>query len=110
MEFVSALGLAAPLVEEAPCIVHAAGGLLAEPLAPLARCLEGNGPDAVLMVHQASSPDQRLSPAAQSLLHLAELDPARTALGVAGVWAFGPGAIRSAAGVAAGASGRRTST
>jgi glucose-1-phosphate thymidylyltransferase len=104
LEFVSALSLAAPLVEEAPCIVHAAGGLLAEPLAPLARCLDGNGPDAVLMVHQASSPDQRLSPAAQSLLHLAELDPSRTALGVAGVWAFGPGAIRSAAGVAESAS------
>ncbi len=96
LEFVSALSLAAPLVEEAPCIVHAAGGLLAEPLAPLARCLDGSGPDAVLMVHQAPSPDQRLSPAAQSLLHLAELDPSRSALGVAGVWAFGPGAIRSA--------------
>jgi glucose-1-phosphate thymidylyltransferase len=104
LEFVSALSLAAPLVEEAPCIVHAAGGLLAEPLAPLARCLDGNGPDAVLMVHQASSPDQRLSPAAQSLLHLAELDPSRSALGVAGVWAFGPGAIRSVAGVAGSAS------
>src|ERR1700733_1684255 len=27
----SALSLAAPMIEEAPCIVHAAGGLLAEP-------------------------------------------------------------------------------
>jgi glucose-1-phosphate thymidylyltransferase len=97
--FASALTLAAPLVEEAPCIVHAASGLLAEPLAPLATCLDGSGPDAVLMVHQAPSPDQRLSPATQSLLHLAELDPSRSALGVAGVWAFGPGAIRSAVGV-----------
>jgi glucose-1-phosphate thymidylyltransferase len=98
LEFVSALSLVAPLVDEAPCIVHAAGGLLAEPLAPLAKCLDGSAPDAVLMVHQTPTPDQRLSPAAQSLLHLAELDPTRSALGVAGVWAFGPGAIRSAAG------------
>jgi glucose-1-phosphate thymidylyltransferase len=97
MEFASALSLAAPLVDEAPCIVHAAGGLLAEPLAPLANCLDGNGPDAVLMVHHAPAPDQRLSAAAQSLLHLAELDPSRSALGVAGVWAFGPGGIRSVA-------------
>jgi glucose-1-phosphate thymidylyltransferase len=97
MEFASALSLAAPLVDDAPCIVHAAGGLLAEPLAPLANCLDGTGPDAVLMVHHAPAPDQRLSAAAQTLLHLAELDPSRSTLGVAGVWAFGPGGIRSVA-------------
>jgi glucose-1-phosphate thymidylyltransferase len=97
MEFSSALSLAAPLVEDAPCIVHAAGGLLAEPLAPLANCLDGSGPDAVLMVHHAPAPDQRLSAEAQNLLHLAELDPSRSALGVAGVWAFGPGGVRSVA-------------
>lgn len=97
MGFASALRLAAPLVEEAPCIVHAAGGLLAEPLASLARCLHASGPDAVLMVHHAPAPDQRLSAAAQSVLHLAELDPSRSALGVAGVWAFGPGGVRSVA-------------
>ena len=97
MEFASALSLAAPLVEEAPCIVHAAGGLLAEPLAPLAMCLDGSGPDAVLMVHHAPAPDQRLSAAAQSLLHLADLDPSRSALGMAGVWAFGAGGVRSVA-------------
>ena len=97
MEFSSALSLAAPLVEEAPCIVHAAGGLLAEPLGPLANCLDARSPDAVLMVHHAPAPDQRLSIEAQNLLHLAELDPSRSALGVAGVWAFGPGGVRSVA-------------
>jgi glucose-1-phosphate thymidylyltransferase len=102
LDFVSALSLAAPLVQEAPCIVHAAGGLLAEPLAPLANCLDGGAPDAVLMVHQAASPDQRLSPAVQSLLHLAELDPSRSALGVAGVWALGSGAINTVADIAGG--------
>jgi glucose-1-phosphate thymidylyltransferase len=96
LELGSALRLVSPIVQEAPCIVHAAGGLLAEPLAPLADCLR-DGPDAVLMVHQAPAPDQRLSVAAQSLLHLAELDPARSALGVVGVWAFGRGAMRRVA-------------
>jgi glucose-1-phosphate thymidylyltransferase len=95
LKFASALSLAAPIVEDSACIVHVAGGLLAEPLKPLAECLDG-GPDAVLMVHQTRVPDERLSAAAQSVLRLAELDPTRSSLGVAGVWAFGPGAIRRA--------------
>jgi glucose-1-phosphate thymidylyltransferase len=98
LEFSSALSLVAPLVEDAPCIFHAAGGLLGESLAPLARCLDAGAPDAVLMVHQSTAPYQRLSAATQSLLKLAELDPARASLGVAGVWGFGPGVIRTVAG------------
>ena len=97
IQLASALGLAAPIIKDAPCIVHAAGGLLAEPLTSLANGLD-NGSDAVLTVHQSSSPEQRLSTRAQSLLRLAELDPSRAALGVAGVWAFGPGALQRAAG------------
>lgn len=96
LELASALSLVAPVIDESPCLVHAAGGLLAEPLAPLADCLN-DGPDAVLMVHQTAVPDQRLSAALQSLLRLAELDPARSTLELAGVWAFGPGAMRRAA-------------
>lgn len=98
LEFSSALSLVAPAVEDAPCIFHAAGGLLGEPLAPLARCLGAGAPDAVVTVHQSPMPHQRLSAATQSLLNLAEIDPARSSLGVAGVWGFGPGAIRMAAG------------
>lgn len=96
MQLTSALSLAAPLVEDAACIVHVAGGLLAEPLVSLAETLD-DGPDAVLMVHQAPAPHERLSASAQSILHLAELDPKRSSLGVAGVWAFGPGVMRRAA-------------
>jgi glucose-1-phosphate thymidylyltransferase len=97
LDFASALRLAAPCVEESPCIMHAAGGLLSEPLAPLLNSLNG-GPDAVLTVHRGPSPDQRLTAAAQHALRLAELDPSRSALGMAGVWAFGCGALRHAAG------------
>jgi glucose-1-phosphate thymidylyltransferase len=96
MEFTSALKAAAPLVDDAACIVHVAGGLLAEPLVSLAESLD-EGPDAVLMVHQTPAPNERLSAAALSVLRLAELDPRRSSLGVAGVWAFGPGVIRHAA-------------
>jgi glucose-1-phosphate thymidylyltransferase len=91
----SGLCMAAPLVGPAPCIVHAAGGLLAEPLAWLTAGLDGR-PDAIIAVHQTPSPEQPLSATAQRLLHLAELDPSRSALGVAGVWAFGPGALQLA--------------
>jgi glucose-1-phosphate thymidylyltransferase len=97
VQLASALALAAPRVGQAPCIVHAAAGLLGEPLTPLAAALEG-GPDAILTVHRMPSADERLSAAAQSLLHLAELDPTRPALGAAGVWAFGPGALQSITG------------
>jgi glucose-1-phosphate thymidylyltransferase len=99
VDLVSALAVAAPVIGDSPCIVHAGGGLLAEPLAPLAGAVDG-APDAIITVHQTPSPDQRLSPAVQRLLHLAELDPARSALGVAGVWAFGRGAVQRAAGAA----------
>jgi glucose-1-phosphate thymidylyltransferase len=97
IQLASALSLAAPMIDQAACIVHAAGGLLAEPLAPLANGLN-DGSDAVVTVHQTPSPAQRLSARTKSLLRLAEFDPSRSALGAAGVWAFGPGAVQRAAG------------
>jgi hypothetical protein len=66
---------------------HRATGLLDEPLARFVTRLR-EGPDALLIVHQASSPDEHLSPATQDKLHLAEVT-ADHALGMAGVWLFG---------------------
>ena len=88
-----ALRLAAPIVGRAPCIVHLASGLLGEPLPPCLDRLRGDSPDAVLCVHQGAAPDEHLSPATQEMLHIAELDPGRAALGMAGVWLFGPDAL-----------------
>ena len=105
LDFASALRFVAPVVADSACIVHAAGGLLAEPLRPVVDSLNNGDPDAVLMVHQAPSPDQRLSATARSVLHLADLDPGRSALGLAGVWGFGPGVLRSAAAVGGSAPG-----
>ena len=51
-----------------------------------------DAPDALLIVHQASSPDEHLSAATQDMLHLAEFN-ADHALGMAGVWLFGARAM-----------------
>jgi glucose-1-phosphate thymidylyltransferase len=91
------LPLVAPLVGRAPCILHTASGLLGESLAPSARLLHAHTPDVVAFVHQGSAIDRRLSQATQEMLHLAELDPQHAALGMTGVWLFGPNALRVAA-------------
>ena len=91
LELTDALTLAAPLVGDASCIVHLATGLLDEPLAPLVNRLTG-APDVVLIVHQAGSPMEHLSAATLEMLHLAEFNSDH-ALGMAGVWLFGPGAL-----------------
>lgn len=88
-----ALTLAAPIVGAEPCIVHLASGLVDESIAPFVDRLS-NAPDLVLMVHQCPLAGERLSIATQRMLHLAELDPARAGLGVAGAWLFGPGALQ----------------
>lgn len=96
VDIVAGIKLAAPLVGRAPCIVHLASGLLAEPLGPLVDHLREAGPDLLLIVHQGLNPDEHLSPATQDMLHLAELDPERAALGMAGVCLFGTDALRRA--------------
>lgn len=92
------LTLAAATVGRAPCIVHLANGLLADPVTPLVGRLLGDSPDMTLVVHQGSAPGDRLSPSTRELLHVAELDPERDALGMAGVCLFGPDALRRASG------------
>jgi glucose-1-phosphate thymidylyltransferase len=94
LDLAGGLSLAAPIVGDAPCIVHLASGLLGESLAPFVDCLRRDSPDVMLIVHPGPAPDERLSAATQDMLHIAELDPERPALGVAGVWLFGPGALR----------------
>ena len=91
LELRDAFRLAAPVVGARPCIVHLATGLLDEPLASLAD-RAWNGPDVVLIAHQALSPTNHLSVATQEMLHLAEFT-ADHALGMAGVWLLGPRAL-----------------
>jgi glucose-1-phosphate thymidylyltransferase len=89
----AALSLALPIVQGAPCIVHVASGLLGEPLGMLTGRLQSDWPDVVLIMHQISDHDGSLSSAAQKMPHVAEVDPERAALGMAGVCLFGPDAL-----------------
>lgn len=91
LDVAAGIRMAAPFIGDEPCIVHRATGLLDEPLTRfLARV--SNTPDALVIVHQAPSPDEHLSAATQDMLHLAEFN-ADHAFAMAGVWLFGPGAL-----------------
>lgn len=96
LDLIGALKLAAPTVGTSACIVHVANGLLADPLPPLMDYLQGESPNVVVVVHQGSSPVEHLSAATLKMLHVAELDRERDALGMAGVCLFGQGALRRA--------------
>lgn len=88
-----ALRSAAAHVGDAPCIVHRGHGLLAQPLAPLVELLDQGSTDLLLLVHPGASKAERVGTAARRLLRIAEVNSARTALGLAGVYLFGPGAL-----------------
>jgi glucose-1-phosphate thymidylyltransferase len=93
-----ALGVVAPMLGSDPCIVHTASGLLGEPLGTFAERLRPDQPDVTVFVHQGTAADGHLNAATQEMLHLAELDPEHAALGLAGVWLFGPDALQLVAG------------
>ena len=97
LDLPGAMSLAARLVGEAPCVLHVAGGLLGEPLTPFVKHLYSESPDAVMIVHQGPAPYGHLGPATREMLRLAELDPKRAALGIAGVSLFARGALEHAA-------------
>jgi glucose-1-phosphate thymidylyltransferase len=97
VDLAAGLSLAAPLIGAAPCIAHVASGLLEEPLTPFVQHLVDASPDVVLIVHQGPPSETHLSAATQEMLHIAELDPKRAALGMAGVSLFGPGALSQVA-------------
>jgi glucose-1-phosphate thymidylyltransferase len=88
-----ALGALARFADGAPTIVHRADGLLGQPLTPFIELHDDDRPDMVLLVAQGARNAERLGPAAQQVLRIAELDPVKGALGVAGVCVLGPGAF-----------------
>jgi glucose-1-phosphate thymidylyltransferase len=78
---------------EAPTIVHRSDGLLGQPLGPFLELLHEESADIVLLVAQGARNTERLGPATQSMLRVAELDPASAGLGMAGVCVLGPGVL-----------------
>jgi glucose-1-phosphate thymidylyltransferase len=97
LDLAAGLRLAVPIIGDAPCVAHVANGLLEEPLGPLLDELEPDSPDVVLIVHQGPAADGHLSASTQATLHIAELDPERASLGMAGVSLFGAGALTAVA-------------
>jgi glucose-1-phosphate thymidylyltransferase len=88
-----ALANAAPVLGEAACVVHAADGLLAQPLAPLTALLREGSPDLVALVHGSPAGAGSIGLATRRLLRLAGSQE-EGAVDLAGVYLLGPGALR----------------
>ena len=93
-----ALAKAVELVGDAPCIVHAADGLLAQPLEPLVKLLHAGTPNLVMLVHQRANGEGSIGLSTRRLLRLVGEPTRDCALELAGACLFGPGALRHAAG------------
>jgi glucose-1-phosphate thymidylyltransferase len=92
-----ALGAAAELIGAAACVVHAADGILTQPLAPLVGLLRAGGPDLVALAHRRrAGADHSVGLAARRLLRLAGAPYEGAELDLAGVCLLGPGALREA--------------
>ncbi len=89
----SALRALAQFAEGAPTVVHRSDGLLGQPLGPFLQLQGEERADIVLLVAQGARNTERMGPATQRMLRVAELDPASGGLGMAGVCVLGPGAL-----------------
>ena len=89
-----ALAAAVSFVGAEPCLVHWADGLVGQPLAPFTQLFEANHPDLLLLFHSSSDNCDRLGVDLHRLLGVAEINGARSRLGVAGMCVFGPGVMQ----------------
>jgi glucose-1-phosphate thymidylyltransferase len=105
--FEQALEAVWQLIGEAPCVVHAANGLLAQPLAPLLGLLNSDARDLLALVHRPPAANGSIGLATRRLLRLAGAPTEDGALDLAGACVFGPGALREATGECWPISGRR---
>jgi glucose-1-phosphate thymidylyltransferase len=97
-ELTRALTAAVELVGESPCVVHAADGLLAQPLEPLVGLLGTGGPDLVMLVHRQANGARSVGLSTRRLLRLVGASTKECELELAGACLFGPGALRRAGG------------
>lgn len=93
VDLAAGLRLASPVVEDAPCVVHTASGLLGESLLPHMSRLRRDLPHVIAFIHQGPSTRVHLNTAALQMLRIAELRPESSGFGATGVWLFGPGAL-----------------
>jgi glucose-1-phosphate thymidylyltransferase len=95
--FERALASAGRFVGESPCVVHAANGLLTQPLAPLVGALDARDRDLVACVHRRRA-GTSVGLAARRMLRLTGVHGEDRALDLAGVCLLGPGALHGAIG------------
>jgi glucose-1-phosphate thymidylyltransferase len=91
-----ALASVSGFVAGSPCVVHAANGLLGQPLAPLMSGLGERGRDLVALVHRQPAAGGSIGLAARRMLRLTGAREEDRALDLAGACMFGPGALRDA--------------
>jgi glucose-1-phosphate thymidylyltransferase len=94
--FERALASVAGFVADSPCVVHAANGLLAQPLAPLLGTLDDGGRDLVALMHHQPVASGSIGLMARRMLRLTGVREEERALDLAGACLFGPGALRDA--------------
>lgn len=88
-----ALQSAAAFVGDDPCVAHFADGLLGQPIEQFTELMTPTGPDLLLLLHHSFDDRDRLTPATQKLLGVAELEGGASHLALAGVCVFGPGVM-----------------
>lgn len=95
-DLLDGLRAAEPLIGTDPAVVYCGGGLLSQPLRPLADAVNENAPELMLLIHQCADSSDRLEPWLQQLLGVSRLGSSRTHLALAGVCVFGPNGLRQA--------------
>jgi glucose-1-phosphate thymidylyltransferase len=91
-----ALARVGDFAADSPCVVHAANGLLTQPLAPLLSTLEDGERDLVAFVHRQPAASGSIGLAARRMLRLTGVREEDRALDLAGACVFGGGTLREA--------------
>lgn len=90
------LSASTEFVDGAASVVHAANGVLEQPVGRLGEIASDDAPDLALFLHHGSARERRFSTETERLLGVSDLHRGRNGLGLAGVGFFGPGALRYA--------------
>lgn len=94
--FEDALRAASGLLGDAPCVVHAADGLLTQALTPLLGALEGDAHDLLALVHRQHAANGSVGLATRRILRLAGATHEERALELAGACLLREGVLSQA--------------
>jgi glucose-1-phosphate thymidylyltransferase len=97
-QLAAALLAASDLMSDSPVILQRADGLLGQPLKPFVELLQAESPELVMLVQEGTSNGDRLRPATQHLIGVAELDATTGTRSVAGMCLLSSAAARRLAG------------